>query len=414
MAYIGNNTSIQQYAPTISYFNGTGSQTVFTLPISVASAAQILVFIENVPQNPASAFTVSGTTLTFTSAPPSGTSNIWVEYTSLQTNTIAPSNGTVGWNQLTSGVQQDLGISFKNRIINGAMVIDQRNAGASVTQSSTGLYVTDRFVISGTVTSKFTAQQNAGSVTPPAGFTNYLGATSTSAYTVGATDTFNIQQKIEGYNIADLGWGTANAKTVTLSFLVRSSLTGTFGGSLRNSAADRCYPFSYTISVANTWEQKSIAIVGDTTGTWLTTNGIGITLLFSLGTGSTYSNTAGSWAAGTYNSVIGATSVVGTNGATFYITGVQLEAGTQATAFDYRSYGTELALCQRYYGFVNTTVPSIASTYVAYIPYKSTMRASPTVVAGAGLSAFTTDPNMVACQQTTTTNNQLVTFSAEL
>jgi hypothetical protein len=133
-----------------------------------------------------------------------------------------------------------------------------------------------------------------------------------------------------------------------LSFWVRSSLTGTFGGVLRNSAVDRSYPFSYTISSANTWEQKSITIAGDTTGTWLTTNGTGINILFSLGTGSTLSNTAGAWAAGAYNAPTGATSVVGTNGATFYITGVQLEVGTQATSFEYRQYGTEFDLCRRY------------------------------------------------------------------
>jgi hypothetical protein len=229
------------------------------------------------------------------------------------------------------------------------MVIDQRNAGASV--NGNGVYTLDRWnAVNSLGTTKYTVQQNAGSVTPPAGFSNYLGVTSTSAYTVGATEYFYINQNIEGYNWYDLNWGTANAKTVTFSFWVRSSLTGTFGGSFVNWAGNRSYPFSYTISSANTWEQKSITVAGDTTGTWAgATNAGALQLYFSLGTGSTYSGTAGAWAGTYYGSATGATSVVGTNGATFYITGVQLEVGTQATSFEYRQYGQELALCQRYF-----------------------------------------------------------------
>jgi hypothetical protein len=229
------------------------------------------------------------------------------------------------------------------------MVIDQRNAGASVTQNTSGQYSVDRWNLFGSVTSKFTIQQNAGSVTPPAGFVNYLGITSSSAYTVGASELFIFGQKVEGFNIADLGWGTANAKTVTLSFWVRSSLTGTFGGSFRNSNGSRSYPFTYTINAANTWEYETITIAGDTSGTWQATNSTGIDISFNLGTGSTFSGTAGSWSGGNFVSATGATSVVGTNGATFYITGVQLEVGTQATSFEYRQYGTEFALCCRYF-----------------------------------------------------------------
>ena len=237
---------------------------------------------------------------------------------------------------------------FKNRIINGGMVIDQRNAGASITPTD-GQFITDRFQLRCSQASKFTAQQNAGSVTPPVGFSNYLGFTSSSAYSIGSSDYFMIRQSIEGFNFADLQWGTANAKTITLSFWVRSSLTGTFGGALQNSANDRAYPFTYTILATNTWEQKTITVAGDTTGTWIgATNGTGVILNLGLGVGSTYSGTAGAWAGANYFSATGATSVVGTNGATFYITGVQLEVGSTATSFDYRPYGTELALCQRY------------------------------------------------------------------
>jgi len=237
---------------------------------------------------------------------------------------------------------------FKNRIINGAMMIDQRNAGASVTPANDA-YTLDRWQAKQSTASKFSVQQNAGSVTPPAGFTKYLGCTSLSAFSVGSGDIFGVRQWIEGFNSADLSWGSAGAVAITLSFWVRSSLTGTFAGSVYNGTGARSYPFSYTISSANTWEQKTITIAGDTTGTWGTSNSEGIGLFFNLGTGSTYSGTANAWV-GTYTpSVTGATSVVGTNGATFYITGVQLEKGSTATSFDYRPYGTELALCQRYF-----------------------------------------------------------------
>jgi len=240
-------------------------------------------------------------------------------------------------------------VTFRNRIINGAMVFDQRNAGASVTATTSAPYSVDRFFIYSSPTSKFTGQQNAGAVTPPVGFVNYLGCTSSSAYTVSGIDIMAICQRIEGNNLADLGWGTANAKTVTLSFQVYSSLTGTFGGAIQNGNSDRSYPFSYTISSANTWTSISVTIAGDTTGTWSATTGTGMQLWIGLGVGATRSGTAGAWAGANYVSATGATSVVGTNGATFYITGVQLEKGSTATSFDYRPFGTELALCQRYF-----------------------------------------------------------------
>jgi hypothetical protein len=262
--------------------------------------------------------------------------------------------GTVNADTLvTSTPQGVLGAGnasiMKNRIINGAMVIDQRNAGASITGNDNAFPV-DRFRIGATQSSKLTTQQNAGSVTPPVGFTNYLGCTSSSAYSVLTGDTFYINQNIEGFNFADLNWGTANAKTVTISFQVYSSLTGTFGGSLLNSAQNRSYPFSFTISSANTWTAISVTIAGDTSGTWIgATNGIGVRLRINLGSGATFSGTAGAWAASELTAPTGATSVVGTNGATFYITGVQLEVGSSATGFEYRQYQQELALCQRYY-----------------------------------------------------------------
>jgi hypothetical protein len=389
MTYLGNTPTTQSFISGTDYFNGTGAQTAFTLTRTVASVNDIEAVVNNVVQQPNDAYTISGTTITFTSAPSAGTSNVYVRYLSTTTQSISPSQGTVGWAQLNSDTQQDLGISFKNRIINGAMVIDQRNAGASVTISS-AQFTLDRWRAEMSAGSKYTVQQNAGSVTPPAGFTNYLGVTSTSAYTLSSSDYFWASQKIEGFNAADLNWGSAtNAKTVTMSFWVRSSLTGTFGGAVRNDAGNYNYIFSYTINAANTWEQKSITITGATSGTWLTTNGMGVEVDFSLGIGSTYgSGTAGAWTTTNYYAPTGNTSVVSTNGATFYLTGVQFEVGTQATTFDNRSYGTELSLCQRYcnrFDYANT-----GAVVTGYIDSATSARGAitfPTMRTSASVSA---------------------------
>jgi hypothetical protein len=242
---------------------------------------------------------------------------------------------------------------LKNRIINGAMVIDQRNAGASYTQPVNQGYSLDRWFTEGGITSKYTVQQNAGSVTPPNGYKYYLGVTSLSAYSIGSGDNYTIGQLIEGYNVADLMYGTSSAVTTTLSFWVRSSLTGTFGGSIANqitlSSPTRSYPFSFTISSANTWQQVSITIPGDTTGTWGTTNGTGLCVNFSMGSGTSYQGTAGAWVAGNKTSVTGETQIVANNASTFYITGVQLEVGSAATPFERRLFNKELTNCQRYY-----------------------------------------------------------------
>ena len=312
---------------------------------------------------------------------------------SVTTDDIASSAVTIS--KIDTTVSQLFGM--RNRIINGAMVIDQRNAGAAGTAATnTNPYGVDRWSVYGDVSGKFTYQQNAGAVTPPAGFTNYFGMTSTSAYTVLAGGRQIVVQSTEGFNTYDLDFGKATAKTITLSFWVYSSLTGTFGGSLQNYANTRSYPFTYTISVANTWEYKTVTIAGDTSGTWVgASNAASFQLNFSLGSGSTYSGTAGAWATANYASATGATSVVGTNGATWYITGVQLEIGSTATPFERRLYDKELVSCQRYYqktynqsvapgtasrpGLIQTVVVGSGGTDYSQVNLFVPMRTGPTI-----------------------------------
>jgi hypothetical protein len=325
-----------------------------------------------------------------------------------------------------------LGFGMRNRIINGAMVIDQR-----ATSLIDYGYATDRWSYNPAAASKATVAQSS---TAPAGFNKSLLVTSSAATTPGSTDVYIIEQKIEGYNIADLGFGTANASTITISFWVRSSLTGTFGGALGNAGPDRSYPFTYTINAANTFEYKTVTIAGDTSGTWATTNGAAFRVCFSLGCGSSRSGTAGAWT-GTSNifSATGATSVVGTNGATFYITGVQLEKGSTATSFDYRDYGREFILCQRYFQvFTALTMEGYSSgpniRMTAPMSFPVAMRTSPTrtvITAGgltnirgssttyAGLNAYLS-PNGAQCSLESTSTGHMVmagqteSMSAEL
>jgi len=246
----------------------------------------------------------------------------------------------------TLATQNSLGV--RNLIINGDMRIDQRNAGSAVTAN--GNFPVDRFQIFNSTDGAFSAQQDSSA---PTGFVNSLKFTTTTADgTLTTTQATQFQQRIEGFNFANLGWGTASAKTVTISFWVRSSLTGTFGGSLRNNAQDRSYPFTYVISVADTWEYKTVTVAGDTSGTWLTNNSVGCRLTFGLGGGPDVSGTASAWAGANYSNTTGAVSVIGTLNATWYITGVQLEVGDTATPFEHRPYDMELARCMRYFQIV--------------------------------------------------------------
>ena len=313
---------------------------------------------------------------------------------------IAPDQTLNGNVSVTGSLNTPNTFGFKNRIINGGMVIDQRNAGASV--SSTG-YVTDRFSFDrGVSAATVTGQQS--STVPSSGFTKSLVLTVGTGAATAAGDYSIFRQAIEGYNVADFGLGTASAQTFTLSFWVRSSLTGTFGVAFNNGAANRYYVGSYAISVANTWEQKTVTVAGDTSGTWLTTNGAGMQVYWDIGVGTTYSAAAGAW--GTGSSIYGLTGgvkLLANTGATFYITGVQLEKGSTATSFDYRPYGTELALCQRYFqlmtnGASGKAVSGGGGFYTAAIascptPSKVTMRTTPTISSNSGTNYWAINNN---------------------
>jgi hypothetical protein len=287
----------------------------------------------------------------------------------LAVNSVTDANGgnTATINTFTPTESNMMG---KNRIINGDMRIDQRNAGAAVT--ATGLFPVDRFPVTHSSDGAFSAQQDSSA---PAGFNNSVKFTVTTAdASIGATQILLLRQFIEGNNIADLGWGTANAKTVTLSFWVRSSVTGTFGGSIGNNANDRYYSYSYSISSADTWEYKTVTIAGDTSGTWLTDTGIGIRVYFSLTAGADRVQAAGSWqtTGGFIAGSTGQVQLLETLNATWYITGVQLEVGSVATPFERRPYGTELALCQRYFQYAIDARQNVAAGILASC-YTSTL-----------------------------------------
>jgi hypothetical protein len=274
------------------------------------------------------------------------------------------------------------GLFFRNRIINGDMRIDQRNAGASITLSTTTQYPVDRFAsFKGTSGATVTAQQSS---TAPTGFVNSIVYTVSTGSSPAAGDINGFWQQIEGTNVSDLAWGSASALPITVSFWVRASVTGTYSFSLNNSAVDRFYVATYTVNSANTWEYKTIAIAGDTSGTWLRTTGVGIQIVWDLGYGSNFNGTAGSWGSSTIRRTSGSVQLVANTGATLYITGVQLETGSVATPFERRPFGTELMLCQRYYQTVRACAQdngAAASTKAYTIPvnFNVAMRAAPTI-----------------------------------
>ena len=403
--YIGNTPQNQAYTPAVDFFSGNASTTTFTLSRPVASTYQMIVVVANVAQNPGSAYTVSGNTITFASAPPTGTNNIWVEYTSLITQVIQPGQGTVGATQLVDGSITTAKLAssfiapennggtgtttgyygFKNRIINGRMEISQRNGTTSVNVSGTSYsYQMDRFYMGGLngVATPFTLQQVSDA---PTGYVNSVKLTTNTTDALGTAATeYEFQQTIEANNVSDFNLGTANAVTVTLSFWVKSSLTGLFGLGIRNAPTfNRSYVATYTISAANTWEQKTVTLTMDTTGTWATSgNGAALNIAWSLGVGTNGRGTAGVWQAGGQVQTSSCVNVVSNAAATWQITGVQLEKGSTATSFDYRPYGTELALCQRYFSALGAGASGYIYTSTAAdiaVQFPVTMRSTPSV-----------------------------------
>lgn len=266
---------------------------------------------------------------------------------------------------------------FRNRIINGAMQISQR--GTSFVSPASGAYTIDQFLQANTSAATFTISQDT-TVYPP-GFNSSLKVLLTTAdAAVAATDRVLIRTKIEGSNIVGLDFGLATAKNITLSFWVYSNVAGVYCVSFNNSAGNRSIPIEYTINAANTWEKKSITLTGDVTGTWLMTTGVGIQLDWALMIGSSFQGTNNIWQAGNYfstaNQVNWAASLTGGSGGTaptFYLTGVQLEQGAQATPFEFRSYGTELALCQRYLPCWNSSNNTTGGFMMGFVAATNTM-----------------------------------------
>ncbi len=466
MSYIGAEPTTATFP--FDQFSGNGTTTAFTLTYAPASPTSIIVSISGVVQNP-NTYSVIGTTINFSPAPPTGTNNIAVlylglpvigvsspgntaylsttdftatagqttftpsgsyqvgfvqvfrngsrlgnaDYTATNGTTVVLNNACVAGDLVSIQVYTLTSISnalpltggtvtgastfnstlsvngafvsgftgFKNRIINGGMVIAQRGTNFV---SPTDAYTLDRWEVREDTDGAVTVTQETDA---PVGFINSLKVTTTTAdASLAATQRLQINQRIEGFNIADLAWGTASAAPITLSFRVKSSLTGTFGASLANNGTAWSYPFTYTINSANTWEDKTVTIPGAPSGTWLTNNGLGLFVRFGLGVGSTYSGTAGAWQNADYISTTGAVSVIGTLNATWQITGVQLERGSNATSFEFRSIGQELSLCQRYYEVLtqNTGNYAVIGLFRGASDYRSTWwfkvdkRATPT------------------------------------
>jgi hypothetical protein len=296
---------------------------------------------------------------TFTIASPNSNSNF--------TLTLPTESGTVLTGSTTTG--------FKNRLINGEMDIDQRNAGASVTPTASE-YTLDRWQMDIGLASKFSVQQVSDA---PSGFINSVRLTVVSSYTPAAGNAMFFRQSVEGLNVSDFAWGAASAQSISVSFWVKSSVTGTYSVSIGNSANNYHYIATYTVSSASTWEYKTISIPGPTAGTWLTTNGAGLRLKFDIGSGSNFNGTANVWSAADVGRTSGSVVLGSNSGATWQITGVQLEKGSQATSFDFRDYGRELALCQRYYEALSANANSApgAGAFFTLGVAESTSRVQP-------------------------------------
>jgi len=330
----------------------------------------------------------------------------------LNVNTITDASGgnTASINGATPTTDNTMG---RNRVINGDMRIDQRNAGASV--SGNGDYAVDRFRVFENTSATYTAQR---STTAPSNYSNSLLFTVGSAASATAAEYAGIETRVEGFNVADIGFGTSACKPVTLSFVVRSSVTGTYCVALTNNANNRVYVAEYTINSANTFEAKSVTVPAITSGTWLTDNSTGLKVWFDLGSGSDRNTTASAWQTnGPYNRTTNQTDFINNAGATFYITGVQLEAGSVATSFERRSYGTELNLCYRYYFRMTQTSANLTESGFApnttslrcMTKFPVTMRTNPTALEQTGTA---TDYRVLGAGASTTVCSSVPTFNS--
>ena len=306
-------------------------------------------------------------------------------------------------------IQNPEAFAFRNKIINGDMKISQRYGTTTQTATNVnglGLPV-DRFCFTDGVGANWptngviTYRQNSNTSLPR--FSNSIFLSTTTAGTIGVNSSCGIRQSIEGINISDLAWGTSSAEAITISFWVKSSLTGTHSlavnGLINDRTTTRVYASTYNIS-STSWEYKSITIPGDTTAptTWFTgTSAAGLNVIWGLGAGSNFQVTPNNWSTGGQTTASGSVNIIANAGATFEITGVQLEKGPTATPFEHRPIGTELSLCQRYYckSFSPNTVPAsnISEGYLAVheptapngtihnsvTKFPVTMRASPVV-----------------------------------
>jgi hypothetical protein len=328
---------------------------------------------------------------------------------------VSQAMGGTGTSSVAASLTNTFG--FKNRIINGDMRISQR-FGTSNNNNSGYAYTLDRFVANSI---PFNCAQNLNNITPPKGFTKYLGFQTSVPTALSAGSYPGVSQAIEGYNMADFGWGTTNAIPATLSFWVYSSVTGTWGGTIYDAAFNYTYVFTYSIPVANTWTYVTLTIPAPTSGTFNTDNTQAAKIYWSMGCGSTYSGTAtGAWQVGGYLGATGTVSISNTNNATFYITGVQFEAGTQATSFDFRDYGRELILCQRYYQKITNGVVDrgigvgffyTSSVMVSQIPFQVNMRSSPTLDVNSGTNYFIIYSNSSGTPMNTVTLNDATPYT---
>jgi hypothetical protein len=292
------------------------------------------------------------------------------------------------------------GVSSGNAVINGAMAIAQRGAGSG---TGSGRYPVDRFSIeygAGTYTTE-RATDGPINVSPYS-----LKVTATTPGTRNAADYYQLIHNLEGQNVMQFSFGSSGASTITISFWVKSSVTGSYSGTLSSGSNLKCFAFTYSISSANTWERKTVTIPGDTAGgtsAYPVDQNTGLRLRLSLGNGTDYNaSSTGSWLTETNKtSVAGSVGWAQTSGATFFLTGVQLEAGPTANAFrgNANTIQGELAACQRYAFSVN--IPSegsftrfglgqaFAGTSAAvqlYPPVR--LRAAPTSITTAGTIAL--------------------------